>query len=226
MWFAAKKALFSAIARLGLNLIKKGNALFLVLLALILIALSWALAVMFSPRTALEVVGPLLVFMFVLGQSFKKILNMQVAPLAERGALNVAAVESLAGELAGLGFVPAGFFTVTAGVKAALEGWVHPYYKVSAVITEAGRKVPPFVDMQCEYADGSSFEITSRKEETGLPRPANMVQVCLEGAGPTQLLTAILDRRPPGGLLEIRPEDFLSYYQGELDFIREFLLEK
>lgn len=220
-----KTTLVSFLSNFGLKLIKKGNWPFLLALVLGLILLMAILANLFSGLVALIVVSILGGFLLTLGQGIKKILHMSLVPLPARAAFSPVEVDSLAGELAAMGFVPAGYFTATGGFKVALEGWVHPGYQVRAMITDVGRNVPPYVEMGCDYSDGASLEVCGRKMEANLPRPANMILIERPGARPAEILTVLLNTRRPDGLLDVRPEDFQADFQDELRCLREFLLD-
>ena len=151
-------------------------------------------------------------------------LDIRLEPQPGRPDRNRPAVESLAAELAALGFVPAGFFKIPLESGMFIEGWARPDLRLYASITECGEAYPPYADLTAFYADGGSFSVNACGAPQTLDRPANMIDVRLPGVRPAELLNIMMQRRPAAGLLEALPENFKTVFEEELTFMREYMM--
>ena len=135
--------------------IDEANNKFLLNIIWVLVIIYLGLARLLSVTAALIAIGLLLALLFggflVFAVKFQKMaksaqaflnLDIHFEPLPGRPDRNRPIVENLAAELAHLGFVPAGFFSI-ADQDMFIEGWARPDLRLYAMITECGEAYPP-----------------------------------------------------------------------------------
>ena len=137
---------------------------------------------------------------------------LRLKPMPERGRRNLGAVEELAGELAALGFEPAGFFKIV-GHELYVEGWADRSRKVYASICECGRLCPAYVEMTSIYAGRPGLTVSASSLPGALDLPEEFVGVNIPEARPAELLEVMLQRRPAEGLRDTPPEDFQAAFE-------------
>ena len=227
--------LFAAFELWGGRDIETVNKKFLLNIVWILAAIFTVLTMLISVRAAVIVIGVLaglvaggLMYFFLkirkLGKAMTSALTLDIRlePRPGRHSRNREAVESLAAELAALGFAPAGFYKLS-GQDMFVEGWARPDLRLYAMITECGDFHPPYAEISALYDDGGSFCVSASEIEPILDRPVNMIDLRFPGSRPAELLNIIMQRRPPAGLLETLPENFQAAVEEEISSLREFL---
>jgi len=213
----------------GIQAVKGGNARFFLNTFAFPILLFFGLWFLVSFKAALIVVAVWLVIfavvLAIVAAQVESLTDVRLEPWPFRSVVNKNQIEKLAGELAGLGFSPAGFFKV-AGRDLYVEGWVRPDWKIYAMITSGDENADAYVEFSSAYADGGSYCVSGSKMKPVLPRPANMAENNFPGKSVEELLGIMLRCRPDYGLLDTPPEKFQEAVETEIQRMREYLFKR
>ena len=215
--------------KLGWETLRASNARFLLNIFGFPLLLTLGLWAFFSFKAALVVVAVQVgIFFFVLAVTatqLEKLADIRLEPWPLRSAVNRDQITRLAGDLARLGFVPAGMYRVS-GRDLFTEVYAHPGYKIYAMITSGTEDTDAYVEFSSDYRDGGNYCVGGGRMGAALPRPANMVQFNYPGKSTEELLGIHLRCRPDYGLLDTPPENFLQSFEKGQAKMMDYLFKR